>query len=418
MVRELLNHANTLCRSGLWADAAKVYDHLVTLHPGFLAYEQGLERALAALRRQGGGRVPQVSLAPGAPAHALETRTLEVLLRHGLVGPEAMPARQHPQLMEPDLGLLSVTAALRAGTEPAAAAGWAQALDAWLARWAKCRLQPLIEARFSAIRLRALGGATDGGPKVTVAMSCFNNAQTVEAAALSVLGQTHRNLALVIVDDASTDASRDVLAGLAAQGPRIRVVFNARNQGTYANRNRVWAESDAEFFCCLDADDIALPGRVSLQVQLLQSQPQALGVVSSWLRMTPDGLPVYQNQGAGGFVHHAVSTIMLRRGPVLKSLGYWDAVRFEADSEFMCRLQAVHGKQALLWDNTVTALALSRAGSLTQDPTTGLDDIFGPSPMRQQYREAWRAWHASGAPLYLGPHPQPRPFAAPPEMLP
>jgi glycosyltransferase involved in cell wall biosynthesis len=247
-------------------------------------------------------------------------------------------------------------------------------------------------------------------------MSCFNNADTAEAAALSVLGQTHRNLELVVVDDASTDASRDALAALAAQDRRIRVVFNTRNQGTYANRNRVWAESEAEFFCCLDADDIALPGRLAHPCHLLQAQPQALGVVSSWVRMTGDGLPVYQNQGAGGFVHHAVSTIMLRREPVLKSLGYWDAVRFEADSEFMCRLQAAHGKQALLWDNTVTALALSRAGKLTQDPATGLDDIFGPSPMRQQYREAWGAWHASGAPLYLGLHPQLRPFAAPAEM--
>jgi glycosyltransferase involved in cell wall biosynthesis len=249
-------------------------------------------------------------------------------------------------------------------------------------------------------------------------MCCFTNAETVEAAVLSVLGQTHRNLELVIVDDASTDASRAALAALAAQDPRIRVLFNTRNQGAYANRNRVWAESDAEFFCCLDADDIALPGRLAHQCCLLQAQPHALGVVSSWVRMTADGLPVYQNQGAGGFVHHAVSTMMLRREPVLKSLGYWDAVRFEADSEFMCRLQAVHGKLALLWDDTVTALALSRAGSLTQDPSTGLDDIFGPSHMRQQYRAAWGAWHASGAPLYLGLHPQPRPFAAPVEMLP
>ena len=80
--------------------------------------------------------------------------------------------------------------------------------------------------------------------------------------------------------------------------------------------------------------------------------------------------------------------------------------------------KAVHGPRALMRDNTVTALALSRAGSLTQDPATGLDDIFGPSPIRLQYRAAWGAWRASGAPLYLGQHPQPRPFAAPAEMLP
>lgn len=44
------------------------------------------------------------------PVHALETRTLEVLLRHSLVGPEAVSARQHPPATEPDLGLLTLTA--------------------------------------------------------------------------------------------------------------------------------------------------------------------------------------------------------------------------------------------------------------------------------------------------------------------
>lgn len=405
-------------RDGAWVDAVKVFDHLRQRQPDFLPYEQGFQRALRMLtaRHIGLRQPPQVRLSSSTP-QALMLRTLEVLVRRELLTEAELLELQASLEQSADAGLLPVTAASSCKAGKANRA-WPQALDAWLALWGGCRLEPLGEARFSAIRLRALGAGAEGGPKVTVAMSCFNNAETVEAAALSVLGQTHRNLELVIVDDASTDASHDALAALAAQDRRIRVLFNTKNQGTYANRNRVWAESDAEFFCCLDADDIALPGRLAHQCHLLQAQPQALGVVSSWVRMTADGLPVYQNQGAGGFVHHAVSTIMLRRAPVLKSLGYWDAVRFEADSEFMCRLQAVHGKQALLWDNTVTALALSRAGSLTQDPATGLDDIFGPSPMRQQYREAWRAWHASGAQLYLGPHPQPRPFAAPREMLP
>lgn len=236
MVPGLLNHANALARGGHWVDAAKVYDHLVKLQPGFLGYEQGLERALAALRRQGGGRVPQVSMAPGAPIHALETRTLEVLLRHGLVGPGAVSEIRHPPAMEPDLGLLTLTAALRYGTAPAAAAGWARALDAWLARWAACRLQPLREAQFSAIRLRALGAGADGGPKVTVAMSCFNNAQTVEAAVVSVLGQTHRNLELVIVQSAATATAETSTPSLASpQSQRLRlppvlpiVLYNGR----------------------------------------------------------------------------------------------------------------------------------------------------------------------------------------------
>lgn len=454
----LFAHANTLARGGHWADAGKVYDHLLRLHPDAPMYRRGLAQALRALGRAAGpGRTPVVSLPAHVPLPALALRTLEALLRHGLLGLEALRA------MEPQLGSRSDFALLPLVVSLPEDLRWLQAFNGWLDTARGLAVAPATRCWLAAaddrpggdaaqpqgppavagpeLRLRSPGGrwgrlrlqcpavgvaAACAGepagqvrqsPVVTVAMACHDNADTLEAAARSVLGQTLRELELVIVDDASTDASATVAARLAALDSRVRFLRNPRNLGTYASRNLALATSHAPYFCTLDADDIALPGRLASQLSMLQARPQAVAVVSRWVRMTAEGRPVAMNIDEGGFAHRSVATLMMRREAALQHVGYWDEVRFEADSEYMNRLVAVLGPQALLWDSTVVALALHRAGSLTQDAATGLDDIFGPSVTRLQYRQAWQAWHQSGRPLYLAQGQHPRPFAAPAAMV-
>jgi glycosyltransferase involved in cell wall biosynthesis len=255
-------------------------------------------------------------------------------------------------------------------------------------------------------------------PRVTVAMACFNNAETLEAAASSVLAQTLGEIDLIIVDDASSDGSTRLAARIAREDSRVRLIVNRRNLGTYACRNRALALSRAEFFCTQDADDIALPGRLERQIEALDAARGAMGVVSRLVRMTADGHPVAMNVEKGGFAHHAVGTLLIRRQPVLERIGYWDEVRFGADSEYMERLRAALGTSALLWHDEVVALALHRPGSLTQSPESALYGVLGPSPMRRTYKQAWEAWHRSHAPvLYLARGQQPRPFPAPADML-
>ncbi len=436
---KLLSAANQLLRHGHAADAAKLFQHLLSDHPDFVPYQQGLQAALVSLGRAGGGREPEVCFTERRPPWAQAMRTLEVLLRHGWLDGERWKALESELAAalgdRGDYGLLPAVMPELCRAE--ADEAWLNTLNRWLPReaaatgaqlWLAQQQPPAVDAksRFARLRWRVHQGLGQPGAEptpetpdglVTVAMSCFNNAATLEAAALSVLGQTHTNLELVIVDDASTDGSAAVAQALARQDARVKLHVNPVNQGTYANRNRVWAESRAEYFCCLDADDIALPGRLAQQLAALQAQPGWMAVISLWVRMTAEGCPVAMNVEQGGFAHRSVSTMMLRREPVLKALGFWDGVRFEADSEYMNRLTTVFGTQALGWQDDVVALALSRLGSLTQDPLTGLDDVYGPSPMRLAYRQAWQDWHRSGERLYMPQSPQPRPFAAPPEML-
>lgn len=106
-------------------------------------------------------------------------------------------------------------------------------------------------------------------PRVSVVMAVYNAAKYLHESVESVLAQTFRDLELIIVDDASTDASAKILE--AFEDPRIRVITHARNQGPAASRNDGIAAAQGEFVAIMDADDISAPSRLEVQVGFLDS---------------------------------------------------------------------------------------------------------------------------------------------------
>ena len=104
-------------------------------------------------------------------------------------------------------------------------------------------------------------------PLVTCGVTAFNAAETIERAVLSALAQTWRPLEVVVVDDASTDATPRILAALTERHPEVRVFRIEHNSGVGAARNRILGEADGEFVAFFDDDDESLPDRVERQVQ-------------------------------------------------------------------------------------------------------------------------------------------------------
>jgi glycosyltransferase involved in cell wall biosynthesis len=92
-------------------------------------------------------------------------------------------------------------------------------------------------------------------PDVSVVISCFNYERFVADAVHSALGQTGARTEVIVVDDGSEDASREVLAGF---DRRIRLVAKA-NGGQASALNRGFAESHGDAIIFLDADDVLLP---------------------------------------------------------------------------------------------------------------------------------------------------------------
>jgi glycosyltransferase involved in cell wall biosynthesis len=127
-------------------------------------------------------------------------------------------------------------------------------------------------------------------PLVSVVITNYNYAHFLPACLDSVLGQTHRNLEVIVVDDGSTDDSRDVLL---SYGDRIRAIFQS-NARQAAAMSRGVSESKGEIICLLDCDDGWEPHKVQRVIEVMRSHPQ-VGWVRNKARMVDgDMMPLGQ----------------------------------------------------------------------------------------------------------------------------
>jgi glycosyltransferase involved in cell wall biosynthesis len=102
-------------------------------------------------------------------------------------------------------------------------------------------------------------------PLVSVIIPTYNRAETVRRSIESALEQSYRPLEVIVVDDGSTDATREVLE---AYDDRIRPIYQA-NGGPSVARNTGAAEALGEFIAFLDSDDTWQPEKIARQVALM-----------------------------------------------------------------------------------------------------------------------------------------------------
>lgn len=117
-----------------------------------------------------------------------------------------------------------------------------------------------------------------GGEKVLVSViiPVYGGEAFVERAVDSALGQNHRHLEVVVVDDGSPDESAALVAARYADDPRVRLVRQA-NAGTAAARNAGIVASRGAFVALLDQDDRWLPDKLTRQLPLFDDP--AVGLV-------------------------------------------------------------------------------------------------------------------------------------------
>lgn len=98
-------------------------------------------------------------------------------------------------------------------------------------------------------------------PLLSVIIPCFNYGQHVEEALRSVLGQTFRDLEIIVVDGGSTDSSTlEKLGELEAKNlPGVKFLYRQGRHLVGDNRNFAIGQARGRYVCCLDADDLLLP---------------------------------------------------------------------------------------------------------------------------------------------------------------
>ncbi|MBK1885444.1 glycosyltransferase family 2 protein [Marinobacter sp. DY40_1A1] len=108
---------------------------------------------------------------------------------------------------------------------------------------------------------------TGGQPKVSVVMPAYNASNYIEATISSVLKQSISDWELIVVDDCSTDDTRDKVIALAENDPRIRLIALDKNFGGPAGpRNMGVRAARSDFVAFLDSDDIWHPEKLRIQL--------------------------------------------------------------------------------------------------------------------------------------------------------
>ena len=118
---------------------------------------------------------------------------------------------------------------------------------------------------------------TDNRPVVSVILPTYNRKNLVGKAIQSVLEQNYRNLELIIIDDASTDGTEEIIKEF--KDARILYLRNPVNRGGGAARNTGIKVAKGSFIAFQDSDDLWLPDKLEKQMAVFKVSPENVGVV-------------------------------------------------------------------------------------------------------------------------------------------
>ena len=118
---------------------------------------------------------------------------------------------------------------------------------------------------------------------ISVVIPTYNTGHLISDAVESVLNQSYRRVEVVVVDDGSTDNTRQVVAAISDKDPRVNYVYQ-ENKGLGGARNTGIYRARGDYLAFLDADDVFLPSKLKIQANMLDANPD-LGLVAGGHRV-------------------------------------------------------------------------------------------------------------------------------------
>ncbi|HUR41105.1 MAG TPA: glycosyltransferase [Verrucomicrobiae bacterium] len=229
---------------------------------------------------------------------------------------------------------------------------------------------------------------------VSVILPTFNRAHCLRRAACSVLAQSHSELELVIVDDASSDDTHDVVRKLG--DPRVRYVRLDRNSGPAAARNAGIKLARHALIAFQDSDDEWLPGKLAAQLATLAAAPPEVALVSCGLvRHDPPAVfvfppPVLLHGDSRRTIRmHAIafSQTWLVRREIFDRYGLFDEkLRIWEDWEFLLRVTRGHRVHYLADRLVLSYLSADAISASTQRRIDSLERIVTLHPTDKYLR--------------------------------
>ncbi len=194
---------------------------------------------------------------------------------------------------------------------------------------------------------------------IDVIVPCYNYGPFLRECVESVLTQSFQAVRVLIIDDASTDATPMIAQGLALEDPRVSFIRHAENRGHIATYNEGIAWASADYMLLLSADDFLLPGSLTRAAALMDAHPAVGFVFGRCLQLYPgdprpalpkehgrhawrilDGLEFIALNGARNDV--ATATAVVRTSLQKQLGGYSPDLPHAGDMEMWLRF-ALHG---------------------------------------------------------------------------
>jgi glycosyltransferase involved in cell wall biosynthesis len=215
-------------------------------------------------------------------------------------------------------------------------------------------------------------------------MPAYNTASYIDEAIHSVVAQTRRDFELIVVDDGSTDATRDVAVRWAARDPRVRVIAQP-NRGIAAARNTAMRHASGAVFALLDSDDAWMPGFLAVQMRQLDLDA-TVGVVTgnAYYRGGPmDGRPMRPLVTTSRRLtlndliadESAVCIMALFRREVVDRVGMFDE-RLRMNEDYQFWLRAAHAGFAVVQTPQVLGYYRRHAASVSAQELRMLEGIM------------------------------------------
>ena len=145
-------------------------------------------------------------------------------------------------------------------------------------------------------------------PFFSICISVFNGKEYLSACLDSVLSQDFKDFEIIVVDDASTDDSKDIAQGYASRDTRIRLIPKEKNEGLHLGHHTSVAAAKGRYVLFLDADDEFEPGLLSNVAAALESNP--VEMFHFGICVVPEnGVSEKEAEDFASFVNHDVEVL-------------------------------------------------------------------------------------------------------------
>lgn len=238
----------------------------------------------------------------------------------------------------------------------------------------------------------------------TVLLPVYNNKEDVLNAIKSIINQTCKSWELIIIDDCSTDDTYEIIKDYlkTIRSEQIILLRNERNKGTYVSINEGLLKARGKYIARIDSDDIVANIFLEEHLNVFNQDPEKYLITQS----------KYSRNGSTP--QYGEITLIYHR-KIIDKIGFYDSLRFAADTEFWHRIIKYYGNNNIIKINKPLYFAQKRPNSLTTSSTTG----FSPEgrKIRQDYVNKFTEWHKQND-IYMTYPLIKRPFEVNQIMLP